>query len=38
VDVIGEYVDAGFRGFTFTNTILPDESMDLAAEVIRAFA
>jgi alkanesulfonate monooxygenase SsuD/methylene tetrahydromethanopterin reductase-like flavin-dependent oxidoreductase (luciferase family) len=38
VDVIGEYVDAGFGGFTFTNTILPDEQMDLAAEVIRAFA
>jgi F420-dependent oxidoreductase-like protein len=38
VDVIGEYVDAGFGGFTFTNTILPDDQMDLAAEVIRAFA
>ncbi|HEY4189411.1 MAG TPA: LLM class F420-dependent oxidoreductase [Candidatus Limnocylindrales bacterium] len=38
VDVIGGYVEAGFGGFTFTNTTLREDAIDLAAEVIRAFA
>ncbi|HEV8402631.1 MAG TPA: LLM class F420-dependent oxidoreductase [Candidatus Limnocylindrales bacterium] len=37
VDVIGQYLAAGFGGFTFTNTILREEAIDLAAEVIHAF-
>ncbi len=37
VDVLGEYLDAGFGGFTFGNTMLPGESLDLAAELIRSF-
>jgi F420-dependent oxidoreductase-like protein len=36
-EVIAEYVDAGFGGFTFGNTMLPAESLDLAAELIHAF-
>jgi hypothetical protein len=37
VEILGEYVEAGFGGFTFGNTMLPGESLDLAAEVIRSF-
>jgi len=37
-EILGEYVDAGFGGFTFGNTMLPGESLDLAAELIRSFA
>lgn len=37
VEVLGEYVDAGFGGFTFANTMLPGDSLDLAAELIRSF-
>ncbi len=36
-EILGEYVDAGFGGFTFGNTMLSGESLDLAAEVIRSF-
>ena len=36
-ELIQEYVDAGFGGFTFGNTMLPGESLDLAAELIRSF-
>jgi F420-dependent oxidoreductase-like protein len=38
IDILGEYVDAGFGGFTFGNSMLSGESLGLAAEVIRAFA
>lgn len=38
VDILGQYVDAGFGGFTFGNTMLPAESLDLAGELIRSFA
>jgi alkanesulfonate monooxygenase SsuD/methylene tetrahydromethanopterin reductase-like flavin-dependent oxidoreductase (luciferase family) len=34
-EVIAEYVDAGFGGFTFSNAMLPPDQLDLAAEVIR---
>jgi F420-dependent oxidoreductase-like protein len=37
-EVLAEYVDAGFGGFTFGNSMLPGESLDLAAELIRSFA
>jgi alkanesulfonate monooxygenase SsuD/methylene tetrahydromethanopterin reductase-like flavin-dependent oxidoreductase (luciferase family) len=37
-EIIREYVDAGFGGFTFGNTMLPGESLDLAAELIRSFS
>jgi len=30
-EILAEYVDAGFGGFTFANTMLPGESLDLAA-------
>ena len=36
-DILREYIDAGFGGFTFANTMLPGESLDLAAELIHAF-
>ena len=35
-DAIGKYVDAGFGGFTFNNSVLPtDESIGLAGELIK---
>lgn len=37
-EILNEYVAAGFGGFTFGNTILPGESLDLAAELIGFFA
>jgi F420-dependent oxidoreductase-like protein len=37
-EIIAEYVEAGFGGFTFGNTMLPGESLDLAAELIHSFA
>ncbi len=37
-EVLREYIDAGFGGFPFGNTMLPGESLDLAAELIRSFA
>jgi F420-dependent oxidoreductase-like protein len=37
-EVLRGYVDAGFGGFTFGNQMLPAESLDLAAELIRIFA
>jgi hypothetical protein len=37
-EILAEYVEAGFGGFTFGNTILPRESLDLAAELIGSFA
>jgi F420-dependent oxidoreductase-like protein len=37
-EILGEYVDAGFGGFTFRNTMLPGDSLDLAGELIRSFA
>jgi F420-dependent oxidoreductase-like protein len=37
-EVLAEYVDAGFGGFTFGNSMLPGGSLDLAAELIRSFA
>jgi alkanesulfonate monooxygenase SsuD/methylene tetrahydromethanopterin reductase-like flavin-dependent oxidoreductase (luciferase family) len=37
-EILAEYVDAGFGGFTFANTMLAGESLDLAAELIRSFA
>ena len=37
-EILNDYVEAGFGGFTFGNTMLPGASLDLAAEVIRAFA
>ena len=37
-EVIGEYVEAGFGGFTFGNTMLPAESLGLAEELIKSFA
>ena len=36
-EILSEYVEAGFGGFTFANTMLPGESLDLAAEMIGAF-
>ena len=36
-DILREYVDVGFGGFTFANTMLPGKSLDLAAELIHAF-
>jgi F420-dependent oxidoreductase-like protein len=36
-EIIAEYVDAGFGGFTFGNTMLAGESLDLAGELIRSF-
>jgi F420-dependent oxidoreductase-like protein len=38
IEILGEYVDAGFGGFTFGNSMLSGESLSLAAEVIRAFS
>jgi F420-dependent oxidoreductase-like protein len=37
-EILGEYVEAGFGGFTFGNTMLRGESLDLAAELIHSFA
>ncbi len=37
VEILAEYVEAGFGGLTFGNSMLPAESLDLAAEVIGAF-
>lgn len=37
-EILSEYVDAGFGGFTFGNTMLPADSLDLAAELMRFFA
>ena len=37
-EILVEYVEAGFGGFTFGNTMLPGESLDLAGELIGAFA
>ena len=37
-EILGEYLEAGFGGFTFGNTMLPGESLDLAGELIRHFA
>ena len=37
-EILGEYVEAGFGGFTFGNTMLPGESLDLAGELIARFA
>lgn len=37
-EILSEYVDAGFGGFTFANTMLPADSLDLAAELMRFFA
>jgi hypothetical protein len=35
-DILGEYVDAGFGGFTFSNaTMRTPESIGLGAELIR---
>jgi F420-dependent oxidoreductase-like protein len=34
-EILAEYVDAGFGGFTFSNAMLPPDQLDLAAEVIR---
>ena len=34
-EIIAEYVEAGFGGFTFNNSMLPEESLDLAAELFR---
>jgi F420-dependent oxidoreductase-like protein len=36
-EILAGYVEAGFGGFTFGNTMLAGESLDLAAEVIRSF-
>ncbi len=36
-EVLAEYVEAGFGGFTFANAILPAESLDLAADLIARF-
>ena len=37
-EILGEYVSAGFRGFTFTNaTMRTPEAVALAAEMIRLF-
>jgi F420-dependent oxidoreductase-like protein len=37
-EILGEYLEAGFGGFTFGNTMLPGESLDLAGELIALFA
>lgn len=37
-EIIAEYVDAGFGGFTFANTMLPADSLDLATELFGAFS
>jgi F420-dependent oxidoreductase-like protein len=37
-EILGEYVEAGFGGFTFGNTMLRGESLDLAADLIHSFA
>jgi F420-dependent oxidoreductase-like protein len=37
VEILEEYVEAGFGGFTFGNTMLPGERLDLAGELIGAF-
>jgi F420-dependent oxidoreductase-like protein len=37
-EIIADYVEAGFGGFTFGNQMLPAESLDLAADLISRFA
>ena len=37
-EILGEYIEAGFGGFTFGNTMLRGESLDLAADLIHSFA
>jgi F420-dependent oxidoreductase-like protein len=37
-EILSEYVHAGFGGFTFGNTMLPGDSLELAAALIRQFA
>ena len=37
-EILGEYVAAGFGGFTFSNSMLPEELIDLAADLIARFA
>ncbi len=37
-EILSEYVDAGFGGFTFGNTMLAGDALDLAAELMRFFA